>query len=118
MFQLRGYGLGDAAHDFCIGVPGLDAADFQHCVDQYRREQASGGQVPTVSTQPTSVPTIPSIPIPSIPGITTPVTPGTTATVTTPGLFSPGWYKTPFGLALIAVGAFAGYKLYTRKKPA
>lgn len=34
------------------------------------------------------------------------------------GFFAPGWYKTPMGIALIAVGAFAGYKLFFAPKTA
>jgi len=54
----------------------------------------------------------------------------TTTTVTTPPitiptstnpfaqLFAPGWYKQPFGIALIAIAAFGVYKLFLAPRPA
>lgn len=33
-------------------------------------------------------------------------------------LFAPGWYKTPFGMVIIGVGAFAIYKLFLAPRPA
>lgn len=42
----------------------------------------------------------------------TPPVPAPPAPVATqPSFFAPGWYKTPIGVALIAVVAFVGYKL-------
>jgi len=33
-------------------------------------------------------------------------------------LFAEGWYKTPFGIAIIAIGAFGIYKFFLAPKPA
>lgn len=37
------------------------------------------------------------------------------ATTASSSFFGPGWYKTPFGIALILGGAFVGYKLFFAK---
>lgn len=55
---------------------------------------------------------------PSSPTTTPVITPATTMPFLPVSLFGPGWYKTPFGLALIAATAFVGYKLYKKKASA
>lgn len=37
-------------------------------------------------------------------------------TPVTGGLFGPGWYKTPFGIGVIALSLLIGYKLFLAKK--
>ena len=39
-------------------------------------------------------------------------------TPTAPPTIAPPWYRTPFGMIAIAIGAFIGYKLYARRKTA
>jgi hypothetical protein len=45
------------------------------------------------------------------------VTPPVYTAPTIVGFFAPGWYKTPIGMALIAVAAFVGYKFFIAPAP-
>lgn len=49
------------------------------------------------------------------PGPTT-IRPGVSPIPATKPWWYPAWYKTPIGIGMILLGAFVGYKIYTRKK--